>query len=108
MIFEWFNTSEVDALADRLAADLLKRVPPANLGERRGKKSGAKPDKAQDAVMRQAREFAGKHRLNVFKKARLANRFKWALIEAGYPKDFVNEMAFELASVIASSPKVSA
>ena len=44
-----------------------------------------------------------KHKLNVYTKARLANQFKWALIEAGYPKDFVDRMTFELAGVVSAA-----
>ena len=104
MIFEWFSTKEVDALADRLALDLIKRVPPASLGAG-GKKAESQQGRSREALLRQVREFAGAHRLNIFKKARLANRFKWSLIEAGYPREFVDSMAFELAAVMASTQK---
>ena len=104
MLFEWFNTTQVDALADRLAGDLIKRVPPASLGVS-GKKAESLQVRSRDALLRQVREFARTNRLNVYKKARLANRFKWALIEAGYPREFVDSMAFELAAVMASTQK---
>ncbi len=106
MIFEWFNTEEVDTLADRLAHDLIKRVPLASF-DTGGKRSASQQGKLRDALVRQIQDFIGKQRLNIFKKARLANRFKWALIEAGYPREFVDEMAFELAAVMAASQKTS-
>jgi hypothetical protein len=102
MIFDWFDTKEVDALADRLARDLTKRVPPSSL-EVHSKKAEATRGRTLEAVFRQVRDFTSKHRLNVYKKARLANRFKWALREAGYPKKFVDEMAFELAALMATT-----
>ena len=104
MIFEWFNTTEVDALADRLAGDLAKRVPPASI-DATGKKAESQQTRSRDMMLRQVQDFASKHPLNVFKKARLANRFKWALIEAGYPRKFVDDMAFELAAVVATTKK---
>jgi hypothetical protein len=105
MILEWFNTKDVDALADRLAEDLVKRVPPSNLAAS-GKKAEANKSKTREAILRQVRNFTSKHRLNVYQKARLANRFKWALREAGYPKALVDEMAFELATLMATTPPV--
>jgi len=100
MILQWFDTKEVDALADRLAQDLARRIPPTSDGVA-GKKADATLARTREAVLRQARDFTGKQHLNVFKKARLANRFKWALREAGYPKEFVDNIAFELARAMA-------
>ena len=102
MILSWFDTKEVDALADRLAKDLVKRVPPSNI-EVRGKKAAANQTKTRELILRQVRDFTSKHRLNVYKKARLANRFKWALREAGYPTALIDEMAFELATLMATT-----
>lgn len=102
MILSWFDTKEVDALADRLARDIVKRVPPSKI-EVQGKKAAANQSKTREAILRQVRDFTSKHRLNVYKKARLANRFKWALREAGYPRELVDEMAFELATLMATT-----
>jgi len=102
MIFSWFDTKDVDGLAKRMVEDMLKRVPPANLGTG-GRKGESKKDRTHDLVLRQASEFARDHKLNVYTKARLANNFKWALLDAGYPKDFVERMTVELAAVIAGA-----
>jgi hypothetical protein len=102
MIFKWFDTKDVDALAKRMVDDLVKRVPPANFGGG-GRKAEAKKDRAHDLVLREASDFVRGHKLNVYTKARLANNFKWALLDAGYPKDFVDRMTVELAAVVASA-----
>lgn len=102
MIFKWFDTKSVDALATSIARDMIKRVPPTSIGAP-GKKAEAKQSRTHDLVLRQAHDFARQHKLNVYTKARLANQFKWALIEAGYPKDFVDKMTYELASVVAAA-----
>jgi hypothetical protein len=106
MIFKWFDTKSVDALASAIARDMIKRVPPASV-DAPGKKAEAKQSRTHDLILRQAHDFARQHKLNVYTKARLANQFKWALIEAGYPKDFVDKMTFELASAVsaAESPR---
>ena len=40
---------------------------------------------------------------NLYQKARIANRMKWALLEANYPKVFVEEFAYALATVVAAA-----
>jgi len=102
MVLKWFDTKAVDAIADRVAQDLIKRVPPAALGET-SKKADTRQKKAIDLVLRQAHEFATVNRLNFYTKARLANRFKWALIEAGYPRVYVDDLSYELAMVVSSA-----
>lgn len=101
MILAWFDTKGVDALAAAMARDLAKRVPPASV-DSQGKKAEAKQRKTHDMVLRQAHDFARQNKLNLYTKARLANQFKWALIEAGYPKAFVDAMTYELATVVSA------
>jgi len=104
MLLSWFDTKEVDALADKLAGDFVKKSPPAQSAAA-SKKADAKMRRSHDLILRQAREFSESHSLNVYKKARLANRFKWALVEAGYAQGFVNEVAYELAAVMSGRSK---
>jgi len=102
MVFAMFDTKGVDALAASMASDLAKRVPPASV-DATGRKAAAKQARTHDLVLRQAQDYARKNKLNVYTKARLANRFKWALVEAGYPKDFIDRMTYELATVVAAA-----
>lgn len=106
MILSWFDTKEVDALADRIVRDLVRRVPPSTIDDQ-GRKAAANRDKRRDSIRRQVRDFTSKHRLNLYKKARLANRFKWALHEAGYSKALIDEMTFELATIMATTKSLS-
>lgn len=102
MIFGWFNSREVDALAAGMARDLAKRVPPASI-DGKGKKAENKQKRTHDLVLRQAHDYVRQHKLNLYTKARLANRFKWELLEAGYPKAFVDSMTYELAAIVAAA-----
>ena len=102
MILEWFNTAAVDALADTLARELVKRLPPSTI-ESGNKKKTALQIKTRDAVLRRVRDFSSTQPLNVYKKARLANQFKWHLLEAGYSKQAVDDMAFQLAAILATA-----
>jgi len=105
MVFSWFNTQKVDAFIDAEVADLLKRVPPARLvGEGGGAKKAAEQlARSHDLLLRHARDFVQRDKPNLYQKARIANRMKWALLEAKYPKTFVDEFAFALASVVAAA-----
>jgi hypothetical protein len=105
MVFSWFNTSKVDAFVDAEVADLVKRVPPARLeGEGAGaRKAADQLAKGHDLLLRRAKDFVQREKPNLFQKARIANRMKWALLEAKYPKGFVDEFAYALASVVAAA-----
>ncbi len=105
MVFSWFNTSKVDTFVDAEVADLVKRVPPAKL-----EGSGAAVNKAQeqlakshDLLLRHAHDFVRREKPNLYQKARIANRLKWALMEAKYPKGFVDGLTYALASVVAAA-----
>ena len=105
MVFSWFNTRKVDAFIDAEVAALVKRVPPARLeGDGEGpKKAREQLEKAHNQLLRRASDFVQREKPNLFQKARIANRLKWALLEAKYPKPFVDEFAYALATVVASA-----
>jgi hypothetical protein len=105
MVFSWFNTREVDTFIDAEVADLIKRVPPAKLegGGALAKKMAGQLAKSHDLLLRHARDFVRREKPNLFQKARIANRMKWALREANYPVSFVDEFAYALATVVASA-----
>jgi hypothetical protein len=94
----WFDSKEVDAFADGVVADLVKRVPPAVVD---AKKTAERLKRTNDMIFARADSFARSKHLNVYKKARLGNRVKWALKEAGYPKEFVDALTYELVTVVA-------
>ncbi len=98
-IVDWFRTAEIEAFARQIAGELIQRVPPSSL------KSPTKKDAGQlkhshHAIYAQAEKFALTQRLNLYKKARLGNCFRWALRDAGYPPDFVESWTYELVTFI--------
>lgn len=105
MVFSWFNTQKVDAFIDAEVADLVRRVPPARLEGNGGgaKKATEQLAKSHDLLLRHAKDFVQRERPNLYQKARIANRMKWALLEAKYPKSFVDEFAYALATVVAAA-----
>jgi hypothetical protein len=103
-IFNWFDTKEVDKLAREIVAELIKRVSPATLPAK-DKRSAARLRNTHDAVFARAGKFSRTHSLNVYKRARLANQFQWALKDAGYPPEFVESWTYELAALITVASK---
>lgn len=100
----WFDTAEVDAFAAALVAELAQRMPPGVVADT-GRKAGGRLHRMTEALSQRAREFAQSHRLNVFKRARLGSRVKWALREAGYPEAFTEAFTYELVTLVTVASK---
>jgi hypothetical protein len=85
---------DVDTFAKELAETVAKRYPPAldNAPERRI--SVNRITKVLEDALSKAAEYNQSARLGVFKKARLANTFKWQLKDLGYSDRFI-EVATE-------------
>ena len=99
MLFSWLDTKEVDAFADSVVAELLRRFPPSGV-DLSSKKAVDRVVRQVDALMARVAEFARGRRLNVYKKARFGNRIKWALKEASYPALFIDVMTHELVTQV--------
>jgi hypothetical protein len=97
---ETISSREVDEFADSIVAELIQRHPPRgeDAGER---KELARLRKAFGRVFSRIDGFARSHRLNLYSKARLANRIQWGLKDAGYREDFVETATHEVATHVA-------
>jgi hypothetical protein len=95
----WFDTKEGDALAEEIVIELVKRVPPSTLPAK-DKKTAIRLRNTHDAIFARAGKFARTHRLNVYKKARFANKFRWGLRDAGYPLEFIESWTYELTTLV--------
>lgn len=101
MIFKWFSTAAVDKFADDAAQEFIAGFPPSELEDQR-RKGPARLKRASDKLNSSATAFAATQALNLYQKARLGNRFKWALKSAGYPEEFVDQLTYELTAQIAA------
>lgn len=99
-MLDWFRTAEIDEFTRAIAAQIVERVPPSSLAAPSKKTTGSLRQ-SHHQVFAQAQKFALGHRLNLCKKARLGNTFRWALRDAGYPKEFVDAWAYELVTYVA-------
>ena len=97
---EWFDTKHVDAFAQEVLDDLVKRVPPATLPLDYGKKTGERLHRMTEAMSNRLRAFAAASRPNFYQRARLGNRVKWSMKEAGYPDPFVEAFTYEVVTLV--------
>lgn len=104
-VFQWFDTEEIDGLARWMIAELVRRVPPSALDSHE-KKAAIKLRNAHDAIFARAGKLSRTQKLNIYKKARFGNQFRWGLRDAGYPSEFVESWTQNLITVITVGPTV--
>jgi len=99
-ILSMFDTREIEEFAENLAADLGRRFPPASEART---DTGAKHQikVILDGLAARAVRYHEEHKLGVYRKAKLANVFKWKLTELGYSKAFVEVATKEIATKLA-------
>ena len=100
MPISWLDTTQVDAFAQEVLDDLKKRVPPATLPIDYGRKTGERLHRLTEVMSSRMRSFAAAQRPNFYKRARLGNRVKWGMKEAGYPDAFVEAFTYEIVTLV--------
>ena len=96
----FFDTRELEEFAGGLAADLARRFPPAS--EQRTDTGAAHQIKViLEGLAARAVRYHSQHKLGVYKKAKLANVFRWKLKELGYSREFVERATKEIVTQLA-------
>jgi len=95
MVFEWFNGKEASEFGISMAEFLAQRIPPESIPAT-DKKPLRKAVEVISSLHAQATRFRSNHKLNIYKKAKLANEFQWKLFALGYDKHIVEELTKEL------------
>jgi hypothetical protein len=88
----WFNTEEESQFGLLLAKEIGEKIPPSL-------KIDQLTSKHQQVIvklMKQAEHFKTTHSLNIYKKAKLGNTFKWKMLEMGYDKEWVDQLTHQL------------
>ena len=101
-MFKIFDTTQVEEFAKGLAEDLGRRFPPASESRT---DPGAKHQVSVilEGLSARATRFSDQNKLGIYKKAKLANVFKWRLSELGYTATFVDTATKALATRVAAS-----
>lgn len=106
-LFGLVDTRALEEFATGLATDLGRRFPPAS--EKRtdtGKEHQIKV--ILDGLTARAVRYEEQHKLGIYKKAKLANVFRWKLTELGYSPEFVDRATKQIVTRIAARKKVAA
>lgn len=85
---------DLDSFAKELAGMIAKRYPPALDKSPERRVSPNRVTRVLEDALEKASGFAKERRLGVYRKAKLANSFKWELKELGYSDKFI-EVATE-------------
>lgn len=103
-LFGSVSGKQVDEFARSLAAEIFKLRPPE------GKIAPGNPglslknlERKVDELFEKATAYRKEHKLGIYKKARLANTFRWEMTEHGYDAGFTEAVTEKL--VVAVSKK---
>ncbi len=91
---KWFDAEEATNFGQSLGEFFLRRAP-LN-GRTHIKISQANQRAVINEMFRKIERFKSENNMNIYKKARFLNVFKWTLIEGGYSKEFVDTLTKEL------------
>jgi tetratricopeptide (TPR) repeat protein len=86
MILAWFNGSEAAEIGASLADEFAPRTSSAQ-----GSAPG-RPSRSMEQLLQRADSELRPLQLNFYKKAKLANAFKWRLIENGVPREIADDV----------------
>lgn len=86
-MFDWLDARAATEFGHSLADFLAERIP---------SKSPKKAPEALEKLFAKIDHFKAVNKLNLYKKAKLGNAFKWKLIDYGYTDDFIDEMTKEV------------
>ena len=98
MILDWFDAGEAVLFAHEIIREVNRLFPPA---EQKGKAIPAKTYQRKfDGLIVRVRTFSSKHKLNIYKKAKLLNTIKWEMREAGHEEAIIDEFISFLAPLL--------
>jgi hypothetical protein len=91
MLFNWLNASEAVGIGSALADQFVPRTPPEP-AKRRKKARAIEPDEELRKFLVRIDSEVRPLRLNFYKRAKLANSFKWKLLQNGIEPGLVDEL----------------
>lgn len=103
MLLDWFNAREAVEVGTSLADCYLPGAVPEAAGRRLASRSADDGKHLQRFLQRAARDVRPL-KLNLFKRAKLLNAFKWTLIERGCDRETVDHLTEMLLLQISGGP----
>jgi len=99
---ERFNTKQAVDVGNKLADDFLKAR--ANPGRKASKAPSSTRDALVQAFLTQVDREAQPLRLGIFRRAKLANTFKWRLLEGGVDSAVADDLTRMLLFRLSKKP----
>jgi tetratricopeptide (TPR) repeat protein len=96
MLLKWLNAHEATQVGTALADDFVMRAAPATSDTRASKSGAAARTRELERFLQRVDRETSALKLNVFKRASLANSFKWRLLEKGVEHQLVDELTQSL------------
>jgi hypothetical protein len=100
-IFGLLNTRELEEFATALAGDLARRFPPTSEA-RTDPGAERQASIIIEGLAARAVRYHEQNKLGVYRKAKLANVFRWKLKEAGFSNAFVERATEVVVKRLAS------
>ena len=98
MILDWFNAGDAVSFAQEIVREVNRLFPPQ---DQKGKAIPTKTyQKKFDSLIVRIRTFSSKHKLNIYKKAKLLNTVKWEMRDAGHEELIINEFISFIAPLL--------
>lgn len=95
MVFKFLDAREAKEFGTSLAAFYCERVPAAEAGQKKRQPKGKKQETANRVIQR-VETYKRENKLNFYQKSQLGNAFKWAMLDAGQERAFVDELTFQI------------
>lgn len=102
MLFKWLDAAEATQAGTALADDFYLQSGSGRT-ESAPRPQGQELQKFLQRFLQRVDQAARPLKLNVFKRAKLANSFKWRLLEKGVQQDLVDELTQALVMRLAGS-----
>jgi hypothetical protein len=93
-MLSWFDAHDAQKFGTSLAEFFIAGFPLDAPNKK--SKSTVKKQEVLNKMFLQIQLFKKKHKLNIYKKAKLGNAFKWKLLDANYDPLLVDELTKEL------------
>jgi hypothetical protein len=90
MLPNWLDASPAIKFGESLAQFFLDSAPhDPKVSE---KKFATKTNAVLEKMDRRISTFKADHKLNLYKKAKMGNAFKWALRDSGHDKEYIDKL----------------
>lgn len=100
-MFAWFSRPEDEIFAKQIAEKIERRLPPSVAKSRKNKLNIERLGDIFESILGEAKNYSLTAKPNFFRKANIANTFKWELKNYNYPDEFITELTKALVIYMA-------